>query len=77
MTIREALDRRIRFVRLPHWVPFASIELPLLPDGGYGPWATVYDGGVPEGIKVLIFTLTKDIDDRYEEVSPDPPKVKP
>ena len=55
MTIREALQSRIRFVRMPTWEPSAYIELPLLEDGGHGPWATVHD--VSGETKIFVFRL--------------------
>lgn len=46
MTFREAEDRRIPRIRLPHWSnPHAYLRLPLLADGMTGPWAELYDEG--------------------------------
>lgn len=64
MTAKEALDARIRFIRLPHWEPSAHIELPLLPAGQYGPWATVRD--VSGETSLFMLTLLEDDDSRYE-----------
>ncbi len=63
MTIHEALDRGIRFVRLPHWEPTAHIELPILPNGQHGPWAIVRD--VTGEQTVFIGGLRDDTDARY------------
>jgi hypothetical protein len=44
MTAREAIEKGIRLVRLPHWNPWTYLELPpRLPDGTHGPWANLYD----------------------------------
>lgn len=51
MTAQQAVDQGIRDVRLPHWNEFSWMELPILEDGGYGPWAKLYDpisGCLPE-----------------------------
>ena len=64
MTIQQALDQRIRYVRLPEWEPSASLELPLLTLGGCGPWATVRD--VAGWRWVLITRLVTDLCDQYE-----------
>lgn len=63
MTIQEAVDRRVRFVRLPPWCVGAHIELPLL-DDGYGPWAIVREPSGEE--KLFMGMLLTDRDDRYE-----------
>lgn len=67
MTIQEAVQAGISRVRLPHWAADAYIDLPLLPDGRCGPWATVVD---PSGQETLFMgTLLKDSDNRYESAT--------
>jgi len=67
MTIREALKKRIKKVRLPIWNSAAYLKLPLLPNGMHGPWATLYDISAPEeGIPILIFSIIDDYG--YEEI---------
>ena len=78
MTIRQAIIQRIKFVRLREWDERACLELPLLPAGGYGPWAIIHDYAGQENIKanglgetkVLITELLKETCDRYEIVHP-------
>jgi hypothetical protein len=43
MTVKEALAKRIPRVRDKKWGPTTYLRLPLLPEGGYGPWAELYD----------------------------------
>jgi hypothetical protein len=42
MTVKQALARRIPRVRKAEWGT-AYLRLPLLADGGIGPWAELYD----------------------------------
>lgn len=64
MTIQMALQKRIRFVRLPEWEPTAHIELPLLTDGIHGPWAIIRD--VSNESQIFIGQLLTDLSNRYE-----------
>lgn len=65
MTIREAIRQGIKHIRLPQWEPTAHIELPLLPGGLCGPWATVRD--VSGEQQVLLPVLLSDVSPFYEE----------
>lgn len=64
MTIREALQRRLTRVRLAAWEPSAHIELPLLSNGFYAPWATVRD--VAGEHPILMSQLMQSHEDWYE-----------
>jgi len=67
VTIREALTRGIRRVRLSHWESNAYIELPILPEGYYGPWATIHDSSGE--IQMFIGELTNEGENsNYEAV---------
>lgn len=73
MTIREAIENRVRFIRLPHWNQGARLELPLLEGGGCGPWATLRDYSGETQIserffetKIPIFQLAGDSESAYE-----------
>lgn len=68
MTIKEALDRGIKKIRLSKWEPGAFLELPILEGRGYGPWGTVYDSASPQGMSVLITDLLRDTCSDYEEI---------
>ena len=65
MTFRQALDQRIRFVRLPEWEPSAHLELPLVPLDKCGPWVICRD--VSRTTPIFIFDLLNDPTDRFEE----------
>ena len=41
ISLKEAAERKIRFVRKPQW-PKDYLEIPLLEEGGVGPWYTVH-----------------------------------
>lgn len=69
MTITEAMEKGIRFVRLPHWEPTAHIELPILPGGMSGPWAIVRD--VSGEQTVFVGGLRTDTDSRYVACDPE------
>ena len=43
MTIKEALAKGIKKVRLPQWNNKAYLELPVLGGGKYGLWAELHD----------------------------------
>lgn len=78
MTLREALEKEIRFVRKPAWAnPDDRLELPLLGNGQYGPWCTLHSPAMkriadasPDAAymaelaeqKILIFNLNLDED---------------
>lgn len=78
MTINEAIRDGLRFVRLPEWDPRASLELPLLPDGAYGPWVTLRDFSGQTNIgadglgetSALLTEFLHDSESRYEAWSP-------
>jgi len=71
MTIKEALAKGIKKVRLPQWDNGAYLELPILEGGKYGPWAKLYDQSVSFGItkpmSIFILHLTKDEATDWEE----------
>lgn len=81
MTLREAVAKRIKFVRLPSWAaPDDHLELLLLDGGGVGPWATLHspswrkialETGRAEDLQlaeqqVLLLQMLGDPDDRWE-----------
>ena len=79
MTILDALNQRVRFLRLPPWHDRTHLELPLLEDGGYGPWVILRDYageslaewphvGLCE-THVFIHDLIKDGESRYEPMA--------
>jgi len=73
VTITDAIRERVRFVRLPEWDPRASLELPLLPDGRVGPWATIHDFAGQDHLRadglgetsVFLLDLCHDPESRY------------
>lgn len=66
VTITEAMSNGVLRVRLNQWAnPNAYLLLPLLPDGGHGPWTELYDppsqgvlGIRPGSQRILSFTMT-------------------
>ena len=71
MTIREAVNQKIRCVRQREWEPTAHIELPLLPAGGYGPWAIVRDVSGERFVPTIM--LLADSSPYYEPVESSSP----
>ena len=65
MTIREAVARRAKAVRLPQWAPSVVLELTPLTEG-YGPWATLRMND--ERTSIFIAKLLAEREDRYEIV---------
>lgn len=43
MTIGEAINRDVRFIRKPAWNPYARLELVKAPDETQGPWVKLHD----------------------------------
>lgn len=52
MTIKDALTRRIPRIRLANWGPTSYLRLPLLKEGGHGPWAELYDPPAQKSLRV-------------------------
>lgn len=64
MTAREALDKRIRRIRLPFWEPTAYAEFFLVGDKMHGPWVTIRD--VTGESNMLVWEFLKDTCDEWE-----------
>lgn len=43
MTVSEAIDKGVGFIRKPAWNPYARLELTKDPDGTQAPWARLHD----------------------------------
>lgn len=71
MTFREAIDKRLSKVRLPHWADSrAHLEIHRIDAGdtvpdAIGPWVTLHDCGTETPI--LWVDLLKGTEDRYVE----------
>lgn len=73
MTIQDAMDKGLEYVRLPIWEPSAYLKLSKLSGGGYGPWCKVHD--VSGDMDVLLAQVLND-DIRWEACPDDkPPSV--
>jgi len=65
VTVQEALDRRIKKIRLSHWAEDACVSFDFLESGAYGPWAHVKD---PSGeVDVFVYKLLEDTSNEWEE----------
>lgn len=50
MTIKEAIEKRVKFVRKPYWNRLARLEMPVyLENGMHGPWTYLHDLGFSKG----------------------------
>lgn len=65
MTIREAVNQRVKRVRLPQWPQDTVLELTPLSEG-YGPWATLRMND--ERTSIFLAKLLADREDCYEVI---------
>lgn len=70
MTIQNAIDSGLQYVRLPFWEPSAYLKLTRLENGRYGPWCKVHD--VTGDIDLLITEVLNE-DTRWEACPNDAP----
>ena len=69
MTFSEAVEQKIRYIRLPHWAdPKAHLSIHFTEDGFHGPWVTLRDCGTDT--QVLWVDLMNDREDRYVPAEP-------
>ncbi len=83
MTVSEAIDKGIGFIRKPEWNQHARLELVKAADGTQGPWTTLHDidpaadeqadGQIPiQAIDILLSHADDGEGDWEEWVSPAP-----
>lgn len=78
MTFREAVDRRIKWLRLPEWTDACRLELHLTADEHVGPWVKLHDEYSSPGkpTPILITNLLVDPESRYVAALSSPPAEK-
>lgn len=77
MTLREAMEKGVRFVRGRSWRTGNYLEMPAMRDGYHGPWAKLGihnpDGVIAPDTEVPILFTGIDLDkDDYEPITPLP-----